>query len=108
MLGGRKPEAEVVVAVVGVVAVTVGRSTVPRVIVPTTTMVHTVRVTGLIAGPCSVHFPWLRPIHLAIKVLNWLITRTQTARGSRAFAPRTRAPHGTPLPSLALRAFTGS
>lgn len=50
MLGGRKAEAEVVIAVVGVIVVTVGRSTVPRVIVPTTATVLTVRVADLIAA----------------------------------------------------------
>jgi len=49
MLGGRKAEAEVVVAVVGFVVVTVRRSAVPRVIVPTAATVHTVRVASLIA-----------------------------------------------------------
>ena len=49
MLGCGKPEAEIVVAVIGVVVVTVGRRAVPRVIVPTAATVHTVRVASLIA-----------------------------------------------------------
>ena len=42
MLRESKPEAEVVVAVVGVVVVAIRCSTVPRVVVPTAATVHTV------------------------------------------------------------------
>ena len=47
MLGGRKAEAEVVVAVVGVVVVPIARRAVPGVVVPAAAPVHAVRVAGL-------------------------------------------------------------
>ena len=50
MLRGGKPEAEIIVAVVGVVVVTVGRRAVPRVIVPTAATIHTVRVASQIVA----------------------------------------------------------
>ncbi len=48
MLKGREAEAEVVVAVVGVVVVPIARRAVPGVVVPTAAPVHAVRVAGLI------------------------------------------------------------
>ena len=50
MLGCGKPEAKIVVAVIGVIVVTVGRRAVTRVIIPTAATVHTVRVARLIVA----------------------------------------------------------